>query len=118
MKKQSGTYIRFIFIKFLLIFLLPGCETIATVWAGEPVALEYIRKIDLRKARSVTLDDLQEDKTVWPLYLEGLRHMRNKDYRAAIAAWEKVLQTYPNSESTLSNIEQARLRLESESGQQ
>jgi len=84
----------------------------------EPVALEYMRKIDLRKARPVTLDDLQEDKTMWSLYLEGLRHMRNKDYQAAIAAWEKVLQTYPNSESTLSNIEQARLRLESETGQQ
>lgn len=43
MKKWSGT-IKCIFIKYLLIALLPGCAMAATVWEGEPVALEYGRK--------------------------------------------------------------------------
>jgi hypothetical protein len=44
MKKRNGAYIKCIFIIYSLICLLPGCETIATVWAGEPVAIEYDRK--------------------------------------------------------------------------
>jgi cytochrome c-type biogenesis protein CcmH/NrfG len=40
--------------------------------------------------------------------------MRNRDYRLAITAWEKVLKVYPDNQSTLDNIEQARLRLSAE----
>jgi cytochrome c-type biogenesis protein CcmH/NrfG len=40
--------------------------------------------------------------------------MRNKDYQKAIDAWEQVLEVYPNNANTLNNLEQARLRLQSE----
>jgi tetratricopeptide (TPR) repeat protein len=85
---------------------------------GDVVALEYLKKIDVNVSHVATLDDLQQDRVVWPLYLEGLRHMRDKQYDKAIAAWQKVLTAYPNQPNTLSNIEQARLRMKSEqSGQ-
>ena len=42
--------------------------------------------------------------------------MRDRDYQKAIDAWQKVLEAYPNNTSTLNNIEQARLRLQSEAG--
>ena len=81
---------------------------------AEPVALEYLKRIDQALAQSPTLEDIQKDEAVWQLYLEGLRHMRNKEYEKAIEAWERVLQAYPNNSSTLDNLEQARLRLKSE----
>jgi len=81
---------------------------------AEPVALEYLKRIDQALAQSPTLEDIQKDEAVWQLYLEGLRHMRNKEYEKAIEAWERFLQAYPNNSSTLDNLEQARLRLKSE----
>ncbi len=80
----------------------------------EPVALEYIRKIDKALAKPPTLEDIQKDKVIWQLYLDGLRYMRNKEYQKAIEAWEEVLQAYPNNSKTLDNLEQARLRLKSQ----
>ncbi|MFQ6008135.1 MAG: PorV/PorQ family protein [Candidatus Zixiibacteriota bacterium] len=80
----------------------------------QPVAAEYIKKIDQALAKPPTLEDIQKDKVFWQLYLDGLRYMRNKEYQKAIEAWEKVLQAYPNNSNTLDNIEQARLRLQSE----
>ncbi len=83
---------------------------------SDPVALEYIRRLDQALAQPPTLEQIQQDEPVWQLYLEGLRHMRNKDYQKAIDAWEKVLQAYPNNPNTLDNLEQARLRLKSDQG--
>lgn len=84
----------------------------------EPVALDYLRRISTSRSAkpkpAATLEELQKDRTNWELYLEGLRHMRNRDYRLAIEAWEKVLKVYPDNQSTLDNIEQARLRLGAE----
>ncbi|MBN1213256.1 MAG: PorV/PorQ family protein [candidate division Zixibacteria bacterium] len=89
-------------------------ETVLKIDSHEPVALEYMEKIKEAHTKPSTLEDLQKDKNIWNLYLEGIRHMRNKDYRKAIDAWEKVLEVYPGNVNTLHNIEQARLRLESE----
>ncbi|MEW6413000.1 MAG: PorV/PorQ family protein [Candidatus Zixiibacteriota bacterium] len=79
-----------------------------------PVAIEYLRKIDALQEKQVTLEDLQKDRVVWQHYLDGLRYMRNKEYEKAIESWNKVLEVYPNNVNTLNNIEQARLRLQSE----
>lgn len=85
---------------------------------GDVVALEYLAKIEPSGSRVATLEDLQQDRVIWPLYLEGLRHMRDKEYDKAIEAWQKVLRVYPNEPNTLDNINQARLRLKTEqSGQ-
>jgi len=80
----------------------------------EPVAREYLSRMNADTESSSTLEMIQKDRHIWPLYLDGLRFMRNKEYNKAIDAWEKVLEAYPNNENTLRNIEQARLRLESE----
>lgn len=77
----------------------------------EPRALEYLGKINEAEKKVSTLEDLQKDEVHWGLYLDGLRHMRNKEYQKAIEAWEKVLVEYPNNPNTLDNIKQARLRL-------
>jgi len=88
-------------------------QAVLDVNPDEPTALEYLRRIRERLAGqpAATLEDLQKDRIYWELYLEGLRHMRNKEYQRAIEVWEKVLQAYPNNANTLNNIEQARLRL-------
>lgn len=90
--------------------------SILEVNPNESVAKEYLQRIDAQSqpTSQSTLEELQRDKEIWPVYLEGLRHMRNKDYRKAIDAWEQVLKKYPNSTNTLDNIEQARLRLNAE----
>ena len=80
----------------------------------EPVAKEYLSRLHASVKSSSTLDMIQQDKKIWSFYLDGLRYMRNKEYAKAIEAWEKVMEAYPNNENTLMNIEQARLRLESE----
>ena len=67
-----------------------------------------------KEPKVTTLEELQADANVWPLYLEGLKQMRNKQYQKAIDVWEKVLAAYPNSSDTKNNISQARLRLEAE----
>jgi len=88
-------------------------QTILEINPDEPVAKEYLGRIrEMQKTTTTaTLDDIQKDPVSWELYLEGMRHMRNKDYQKAIDAWEKVLEIYPNNPNTLNNIEQARLRL-------
>ena len=86
-------------------------QQILEVNPDETVAEEYLKKIDQPPVRTSSLEDLQRDPAIWSLYLDGLRHMRNKDYQAAIDAWTKVLEAYPNNPNTLNNIEQARLRL-------
>lgn len=79
-----------------------------------PVAIEYLRKMETTEERAATLEDIHRDRVVWQLYLDGLRFMRNREYQKAIDSWNKVLEAYPNNINTLNNIEQARLRLEAE----
>ena len=92
-------------------------EAILEVNPNEPLALEYLRRINLPRTAPTakptisTLEDLQADHEHWEMYLEGLRYMRNKEYHKAIQVWEQVLKVYPNNTSTLENIRQARLRL-------
>ncbi|MEW5796408.1 MAG: PorV/PorQ family protein [Candidatus Zixiibacteriota bacterium] len=92
-------------------------QAVLEVNPNEPTAQEYLRRISSRlPARpAATLEDLQKDRVYWELYLEGMRHMRNKDYQRAIEVWEKVLEAYPNNANTIDNIEQARLRLGTQS---
>lgn len=89
-------------------------NTVLAASPDEPVAREYLSRMNTSPERSSTLEMIQRDRNIWSLYLDGLRFMRNKEYTKAIEAWEKVLKAYPNNENTLRNIEQARLRLDSE----
>ena len=66
------------------------------------------------EGKPAILQQLHKDKVIWESYLDGLRFMRNKEYDKAIEAWNKVLEVYPNDVNTLNNIEQARLRQQSE----
>jgi tetratricopeptide (TPR) repeat protein len=89
-------------------------EAVLKLNPGDPVALDYLNKLGAVAPLPSTLEEMQKDKEIWPLYLEGLRHMRNKDYQKAIDVWERVLKAYPNNASTIENIRQARLRLQSQ----
>ncbi len=60
--------------------------------------------------------DLTRDPVFWPIYLEGLRLFRSRQYDAAIERWERVLEAYPGHEDTQANIRQARLRIAAENG--
>ncbi|MBI5265947.1 MAG: tetratricopeptide repeat protein, partial [candidate division Zixibacteria bacterium] len=85
---------------------------------NDVVAREYLSKIDVRVAQVASLEDLQKDREIWQIYIDGLKHMRDQQFQKAIDAWQKVLEAYPNQPNTLNNIEQARLRLKAEkSGQ-
>ncbi len=84
---------------------------------NESVAKDYVDRIDVALAHPPTLTTIQSDRRVWQQYLNGLRHMRSKEYQLAIESWEKVLEAYPNNKSTLDNLEQARLRLKLERGE-
>ncbi len=89
-------------------------KAVLDVDPDDPVALEYMEKLTPAADEVSTLEDLQKNRTVWQLYLDGLRFMRNKEYEKAIEAWQKVLKAYPNNLDTRNNLEQARLRLKSE----
>jgi len=88
-------------------------EGVLKINPQEPVARDYLAKIDVPQPQETTLEDIQNDRDIWPLYLEGLRYMRNKEYQKAIDAWEQVLKKYPNNSNAIENIKQARLRMES-----
>lgn len=88
-------------------------EAVLRINPQEQVARDYLAKMNVPQPQETTLEDLQNDKEIWPLYLEGLRYMRNKEYQKAIDAWQQVLKKYPNNSNALENIKQARLRLES-----
>jgi len=91
-------------------------RTVLTLKPGEAVALEYLKKIEEppEGRAPASLEDLQRNPRIWQRYLDGLRFMRNGEYENAIAEWEEILKIYPDNPSTLNNIEQARLRLETE----
>ncbi len=80
----------------------------------EPISTDYLKRLATIPTKAPTLDDIQKDRKIWQLYLDGLRLMREQDYEKAIAVWEKVLKVYPNNPNTLNNIEQAKLRLNPE----
>jgi len=95
--------------------LAPAKGQFEAVLAIEPdneIALNYMEKINKTIALPTTLDVLQADPVIWPLYLDGLKFMRDKQYQKAIEAWQKVLKAYPNSTDAINNISQARLRLD------
>lgn len=91
-------------------------QTVLQTNPGDEVALEYLDKIKSALAGPSSLDELQQNKEIWALYLKGIRHMRNAEYQQAIDAWEQILKVFPNNVNTLNNLEQARLRLQSENG--
>lgn len=86
------------------------------------VAIDYLARIGSPKTKTTaktktataTLETLQADENIWPLYLEGLKYMRDKKYEEAIDVWEKVLKAYPDNPNTINNIDQASLRLKAE----
>ncbi len=81
---------------------------------GKPKSITKTQSKSITKTGPATLETLQADQKIWPLYLEGLKLMRDKKYQEAIKVWEKVLKAYPNSPNTINNINQARLRLKAE----
>ncbi len=81
---------------------------------NETVAREYLGRIAAAQKHTATLEDLQADRTVWGLYLDGMRYYRDKEYDKAIEVWQKVLEAYPGQPNTLENIELARRRLKSQ----
>lgn len=88
-------------------------EAVLKVNPQDAVAQDYLAKMNVPQPQETTLEDIQNDRDIWPLYLEGLRYMRNKEYQKAIDAWEQVLKKYPNNSNAIENIKQARLRMES-----
>ncbi len=97
-------------------------ESAVAIEPDNQLALGYLRRLDRSSSQvraqvntePATLETLQADKEIWPLYLEGLKHMRDKKYGDAIAAWQRVLTAYPDNPNTLNNINQASLRLKAE----
>lgn len=91
-------------------------EDVLLLEPGNEAAIDYLAQIGKTKAKAElsTLETLQADKEIWPLYLEGLKFMREKKYSEAIDAWQKVLKAYPDNLNTINNINQASLRLKAE----
>ena len=91
-------------------------EDVLLLEPGNEAAIDYLAQIGKTKAKAElsTLETLQADKEIWPLYLEGLNFMREKKYSEAIDAWQKVLKAYPDNLNTINNINQASLRLKAE----
>lgn len=92
-------------------------EAVLAIDTSNDLAKNYLKKIATPPAEPVVISEptplevIQADTAVWPLYLEGLKFMRDKEYQKAIDAWVQVLKVYPNSSHTANNIIQARLRL-------
>ncbi len=91
-------------------------EAVLAIDSTNEIAQAYLDKMlkPSSQPKETTLEELQADAAIWPLYLEGLKFMRDKEYQKAIDAWTQVLKVYPNSSHTINNINQARLRLEAE----
>ncbi|MEA3297757.1 MAG: hypothetical protein U9R56_07830 [candidate division Zixibacteria bacterium] len=78
----------------------------------EPVALEYVKKINSTRTHPISLSDLKADSVSWQWYLEGLEFNRNKEYKNAIEAWQRILKVYPNCPEIKVSVADARARLE------
>jgi tetratricopeptide (TPR) repeat protein len=64
------------------------------------------------KPLGVPLTEVQKDPASWKLYLDGIEKFRSGEYQEAIRLWEQVLQRYPGNPETEKNIQQAKLRLQ------
>ncbi|MEE8576099.1 MAG: tetratricopeptide repeat protein, partial [candidate division Zixibacteria bacterium] len=84
--------------------------------SANEVAQEYLSKVAEARATPSApgLSDLQRNPEIWAHYLQGFEFMREGEYQNAIDAWQKVLKAFPDNEDTRNNLEQARLRLESQ----
>ena len=89
-------------------------EQILRLEPNNSVATDYRSRISVLMKKVTDLEDLEKDERVWRIYLNALEHFRNGEYENAIRLWEEVLQFYPGNISTINNIEQARLRMKSE----
>lgn len=89
-------------------------RAVLAIESDHQVAHEYLAMMAPTPDKVTTLEVLQKNKTIWQHYVNGLRHMRNREYQKAIESWQKVLKVYPNSIDTRNNLEQARLLLKSE----
>lgn len=65
------------------------------------------------KTLGVPLIEVQNDPESWKMYLEGIEKFRSGDYQQAIRLWEQVLDKHPGNSETEKNIQQAKLRLQS-----
>lgn len=63
-------------------------------------------------ADSTSLDDIRSDTAAYRLYEQGLEFNRNQEYEKAVAAFNKVLEKYPNSPAIIKEREQALLMLQ------
>ena len=77
-------------------------------------ALDYLNRINKTSGAITSLEEIQKNKKIWKLYIDGLRFMREKEYQKAIDSWNQVLGKFPNSVETKNNIKQAQLRLKAE----
>jgi|GEM_PF-746765 tetratricopeptide (TPR) repeat protein len=89
-------------------------EQVLRLEPNNSVATDYRSRISVLMKKVTDLEDLEKDERVWRIYLNALEHFRNGEYENAIRLWEEVLQFYPGNISTINNIEQARLRMKSE----
>jgi tetratricopeptide (TPR) repeat protein len=92
-------------------------QRFAAILSDDPdnaTARGYLDRIEAQLSDVTTLDDLQRNPRIWQAYISGIRLMRNREYQQAIEAFEEVLKAYPNNVDTQNNLEQARLRLQSE----
>lgn len=64
------------------------------------------------KAPGAPLTEIQKDAETWKLYLDGIEKFRGGDYQQAIQIWEQVLDRYPGNAEAEKNIQQAKLRLQ------
>ena len=65
-------------------------------------------------ALKTTIGELQADAEAWGWYTQGFVEFRAGRYEQAIEFWNRVAERYPSNEAAEKNIEQARLRLQSE----
>ncbi len=64
------------------------------------------------KGPGTPLAEIQRDSEIWKLYLDGIEKFRGGDYQQAIRLWEQVLDRYPGNAEAEKNIQQAKLRLQ------
>jgi hypothetical protein len=70
------------------------------------------------KAAPVTsLADIKANPDRWATYLSGLESYQSSNYKKALESWESLEQYYPNNPDLEKNINQAKLRLSTEGGQ-
>lgn len=87
-------------------------EQVLSVNPEDTVAQNMLGRFTNGKVAGTSLSEIQKDPETWKLYLEGIDKFRNNDYDQAIRLWEQVLDKYPGNSETEKNIQQAKLRLQ------